>query len=106
MVRMAQTSGEPKDRPAVIVSREQSLSGLPEVIVVPFSKSFRLPPPAGVSCSAGDGGLPHDSIALCPLVKAVPKHRFMERLGVLPDSLFAEILSGVGHAIDLAEASG
>lgn len=92
-----------KVRPAVVVSREAIISGQPEVIVVPLSASIRLGSPAGVKCSAGDGGLPEDSIALCPLVKAMPKGTFKDRLGELPQELFWMVLSGVQHAIHADE---
>lgn len=53
-------------RPAVVVSREDAISGRPDVIIVPFSSTVFLRAPAGVPCRAGVAGLQKDSVALCP----------------------------------------
>jgi mRNA-degrading endonuclease toxin of MazEF toxin-antitoxin module len=92
-----------KERPAVVVSRETMISGNKEVIVVPMSSSIPLGAPAGVRCFAGGNGLTEDSIALCPLVKAVPKTVFKDYVGELPHAEFADILKGVQHAIHADE---
>lgn len=92
-----------EERPAVVVSREDAISGRPEVIIVPFSSTVPLRAPAGVACSAGVAGLDRDSVALCPLVKAVAKKRFKEHVGEMPESLFRAVLRGVGYAVDIGE---
>ena len=94
-----------KLRPAVVISRANTISSNKEVIVVPFSATIRLRPPAGVSCSAGTGGLPSDCVALCPLVKSVSKKIFKQCLGELPDREFSKILNGVQQAIHADEYS-
>ena len=92
-----------KDRPAIVVSREAMISGQPEIIVVPFSSKIRLGSPAGVACRQGTGNLGEDSIALCPLVKSLPKKCFKKYVGDLPHAEFSQVLEGVKHAIHADE---
>ena len=92
-----------KVRPAIVVSRENMISGNKEIIVVPLSATIKLGAPAGVKCFAGMGDLEEDSTALCPLVKALPKSVFKDYIGDLPHSEFGLVLKGVQHAIHADE---
>ncbi|MBI4569705.1 MAG: type II toxin-antitoxin system PemK/MazF family toxin [Planctomycetes bacterium] len=93
-----------KARPAAVLTRESAISSLPEIVVVPFSTSFRSAPTSvGVRCPAGVGGLQKDCVAACWLVGAAHKKRFLRRIGMLPSDYLWRIIEGVLHSLHFDE---
>lgn len=84
--------GEPgKNRPAVIVSSERVLAGLPgePVVVVPLSSSTQrspLRPDVGAV-----PGLDRPSRAVCGAVRGVARSRLLRPLGALPRDAVTEV---------------
>ena len=101
--------GEPgKHRPAVVVSSDRMLAGLPDepVVVVPLSSSAAasaLRP--GVS-GAGQG-VERPSRALCGAVRGLARARLLRKLGTLEPDALAEVDRALALVLglDLARAA-
>ena len=70
-----------KRRPVLIVSRDEVIPALNNIIVAPVTSTIRAIPtciPVGI-----DEGIDHDSVATFDNLAAVPKHVLTKRLGKL-----------------------
>lgn len=96
----AQLPGETKERPALVVSVNARNQFGNSVLVVPLTTNSR-PAPTHVSLSAGEGGLPHESVARCENVTTLPKSLLTRGpLGVpLPATRMREIVLAVVRAM-------
>lgn len=84
--------GEPgKTRPAIVISSERILAGLPDepVVVVPLSSSV---PPSPLRPEIGsESGLDRPSRAVCGSIRGIARSRLLRPLGVLPPATLAEL---------------
>ncbi|MHB8532273.1 MAG: type II toxin-antitoxin system PemK/MazF family toxin [Solirubrobacteraceae bacterium] len=88
----ASRPGEPgKHRPAVLVSSDRVLAGLPDepVVVVPLSRSL---PPSAHRPEVGAGqGVERPSRAICGAVRGLARSRLLRHLGSLTPVTLAEV---------------
>ncbi len=70
-----------KRRPVLIVSRNEAIPVLNNVVVAPITSTVR-PIPTNISVGPSEG-IDHDSVANFDSLVAVPKALLTERLGVL-----------------------
>lgn len=80
-----------KTRPAVVVQNELANRSSPTVTVVPLSSQLARVFPFQVRLAAGEGGLEHESKALCEQIRTVSRDRLRRRLGKLPVQRMDEI---------------
>lgn len=74
-------------RPVLILQADPLNAFLRTAVVVPFTTNLRWSQfPFCVSVSAGEGGLPSDSVALCHQVRVLDRTRLLRRLGQLSDA--------------------
>lgn len=88
----AAKKGEPgKNRPAIVVSVDEILTGLDEelVVVVPLSSS-RAPSLLRPSVSSEEG-IDHASVAICRGIRAVARSRLLRHIGHPAAETFAQI---------------
>lgn len=98
----AARTGEPgKHRPAVVVSADELLTGLPDelVVVVPVSSS-RSRTPLRPLISPRQG-VDVESVAVCRGVRAVSRARLVQRLGVVEPATLRELESALGHILGI-----
>jgi mRNA interferase MazF len=94
--------GEPgKNRPAIVVSADELLSGSAEelVVVVPLSSSrapSRLRPPVPASA-----GIDNDSAAIPRAVRALARRRLLRRLGRVEPATLAEVTQALAIVLCL-----
>jgi len=84
--------GEPaKNRPAVVVSVDDLLTGDPSelIVVVPVSSS-RTPTPLRPILRPGEG-VDTDSVAVCRAIRGLTRARFLRHLGTLTDTTMQQI---------------
>ena len=80
------------ERPAIILQETGLISGLTTVIVLPLTTNMkRLTLPTTRMIPAGEGGLKHDSVALCHQIQVRGKARLLNRLGELSEDRLGEI---------------
>lgn len=88
--------GEPaKHRPAIILSCEEMLTGVPTelVVVIPVSSSrtaTRLRPSVTT-----DEGVDVDSVAVCRAIRAIARGRLVRHLGVVNDQTMSQIENSI-----------
>ncbi len=84
-------------RPALILqSDEYNATALNTVIVVPFTSNLNLADyKPNVYVTAKESGLSKDSVAIIPLVTALDKMCFIEKISLLPLSIVEEINNAV-----------
>ena len=84
-------------RPAVVLqSDEYNATALNTVVVVPFTSNLNLVDyKPNVYVSAEDSGLSKNSVAIVPLVTALDKTCFIEKISSLPSSVVDEIYNVV-----------
>lgn len=80
-----------KTRPAIVVQNELANRSSPTVTVVPLTSQVARVYPFQVRLAAGEGGLEHESKALCEQIRTVSRDRFRRRLGKLPAQRVAEL---------------
>lgn len=80
-----------KTRPAIVLQNELANKSSPTVTVIPLSTSVGRVFPFQVLIPAGEGGLEHDSKALCEQIRTLSTKRLLNRLGSLPPSRMEEI---------------
>ena len=89
-------------RPAVLLQDDILTPALTTVIVVPLTTNLRrLTTQPTLLLSAGEGGLPQDSVVLCYQVQVRGKARLLSRLGALAPERLKEIQDGVLNALGL-----
>jgi len=99
----AARSGEPgKNRPAVIVSVDELLTGLQDelIVVVPLSSSRQpsaLRPPV-----APGAGVDQDSAAVCRAVRAVARSRLLRPIGQTSPETLDEVERALATILGLA----
>jgi mRNA interferase MazF len=88
----AARSGEPgRNRPAVIVSIDELLTGTEdELIVVVSLSSSRAPSLLRPKVKSAEG-IDSDSAAICRAVRAISRRRLLRRLGAIEPHTLAEI---------------
>ena len=90
-------------RPVIIVSHDgfNQAPGWRSVIVVPVSTSSAQARrgPTVVPLSAGVGGIPKDSVALCHQVTTLDRSKLTSQIGELSESL----LNAIGEALKIAQ---
>ncbi len=75
-------------RPVLVLQPDPLNAFLRTIVVVPFTTNLRWACfPFCVPVSAGDGGLPSDSVALCHQIRVAGKSRLVRRLGRLPEAV-------------------
>jgi mRNA interferase MazF len=87
-----------KRRPVLIVSRNEVIPVIRNVVVAPVTSTLRSIPsniPLGPS-----EGLDHDSVANFDDIRTVPKSLLTVRLGALPSSRHAELCTALGAMAD------
>ena len=84
-------------RPALVLqSDEYNATALNTVVVVPFTSNLNLVDyKTNVYVSAEDSGLSKNSVAIVPLVTALDKTCFIEKISSLPSSVVDEIYNAV-----------
>ena len=84
-------------RPALVLqSDEYNATALNTVVVVPFTSNLNLVDyKPNVYVSAEDSGLSKNSVAIVPLVTALDKTCFIEKISSLPSSVVDEIYNAV-----------
>ena len=84
-------------RPAVVLqSDEYNATALNTVVVVPFTSNLILADyKPNVYVTAEDSGLSKNSVAINPLVTALDKTCFIEKISSLPSSVVDEIYNAV-----------
>ena len=84
-------------RPALVLqSDEYNATALHTVVVVPFTSNLNLVDyKPNVYVSAEDSGLSKNSVAIVPLVTALDKTCFIEKISSLPSSVVDEIYNVV-----------
>jgi mRNA interferase MazF len=95
--------GEPgKNRPAIVISVDELLTGAADelIVVVPLSSS-RAPSQLRPRVSPEDG-IDNESAAICRAVRAVSRRRLLRRLG----TLHADTLSEVERSLALVLGLG
>lgn len=80
-----------KTRPAIVLQNELANKNSPTVTVIPLSTSVGRVFPFQVLIPAGEGGLEHDSKALCEQIRTLSTKRLLNRLGSLPPERMEEI---------------
>lgn len=85
-----------KQRPAIVLQNELANRSSPTVTVIPVTSQTARVYPFQVRLPAGEGGLPHDSKALCEQIRTVARERIGDRLG----RLSAERLNEIRAALD------
>jgi len=94
--------GEPgKNRPAIVVSVDQILTGADDelVVVVPISSS-RAPSPLRPRVSPEEG-VDTESLAICRGVRAVTRTRLLRRLGTLKAETLREVEQGLARILGI-----
>ena len=89
-------------RPAVVLqSDEFNATSLNTVIVVPFTSNLNLADyKPNVYVTAEDSGLTKDSVAIIPLVTALDRVCFIEKISSLPPAVVNEIYNAVIEMIN------
>ena len=84
-------------RPALVLqSDEYNATALNTVVVVPFTSNLNLVDyKPNVYVTAEDSGLSKNSVAIIPLVTALDKTCFIEKISSLPSSVVDEIYNAV-----------
>jgi len=73
------------------------------VIVIPFTKTLKLQRlPTCLLVPTGEGGLRHDSVALCHQIRALDKSGILNYWGTLPASRMSEIDKIVLYTIGIS----
>jgi mRNA interferase MazF len=80
-----------KTRPAVVLQNDLANRSSPTITVVPISSRVDRVFPFQVRISAGEGGLGHESKALCEQIRTVARARLVQYLGHLPSERLQEI---------------
>ena len=80
-----------KTRPAIVLQNDLANRSSATVTVVPVSSKLGRVYPFQVRIPAGEGGLPHDSKALCEQIRTVSRERIGRRTGRLPAARLDEI---------------
>ncbi len=107
MAKLQPRSGSEQqgNRPVMVMSHD-SFNDNPRwrsIIVIPFSTSPTQSQrgPTAVMIVAGDGGLKHDSIAVCHQVTTLDRAKLGKRLGKLSETAMANVEAGLKAATDL-----
>lgn len=98
----AARKGEPgKNRPAIIISVDQILSGVEDelVVVVPLSSS-RAPSPLRPRVAPAEG-VDAESLAICRGVRAVARSRLLRRLGEVTPETLHEVEQGLAKILGI-----
>jgi len=102
---------ETKRRPAVVVSSDEIISELDDVLVVPIlptngnARSFSIE----VSTHTADGkaaGLEIDSVIECTVIATIPKMLLIERLGHFPPAVMRRVDEALAAAIGVHGIGG
>jgi mRNA interferase MazF len=80
-----------KSRPAIVLQNDLANRSSPTVTVIPISSKLGRIYPFQVRLSAGEGGLPRESKALCEQIRTVSRERIGERLGQIPSPRLEEL---------------
>lgn len=92
-------------RPVIVVSHDgfNEEPNWRTIIVVPLSTSINQARRelTSIPLFAGEGGLPHDSVALCHQVTTLDKAKVREKLGSLSQSEMIEIETGLKESMRL-----
>jgi mRNA interferase MazF len=92
-------------RPAIVVSHDalNAVETWRSIIVVPITSSERQAKRylTTVPLSAGEGGLPHASVALCHQVTTLDRSKFVERSGILSGKALQAVAEGLVVALAL-----
>ena len=92
-------------RPVIIVSHDSfnTTPGWRSIIVVPVSTSAAQGArgPTVAYLSAGEGGLPKDSLALCHQTTTLDRTKLTTRLGELSETSLADVASSLKASLDL-----
>lgn len=91
-------------RPVVVLQNDAINRATRTVLAIPFTTNLRRAAlPTCVQISQGDGGLMHDSVALCHQLRVLDQSRLTKRLGVLRaasiESIDASVLFTLGIVI-------
>lgn len=89
------------ERPALIVQNNPFTSSLPTVLIVPFTSTPGATRFPGTLVVQPDGrnGLKLPSVALVFQLRALDKRSCQQRLGVLDQSVFDDVLALIDHLI-------
>ena len=79
-------------RPAIVFEDDRLIPATLTVVVIPFTTNLRMQRlPTCVLAPAGEGGLRHDSVAICHQIRALDKRGLVEHWGELPAARLAEV---------------
>ena len=90
-------------RPVIVVSRDAINQYSPVVVIVPVTDARNVSRryPSDVAVSAGDSGLPMDSVALTAQVRAIARSRLLRQRGRLSPDVMQEISAALRITLDL-----
>lgn len=95
-------------RPAIVISHDalNSVETWRSIVIVPITTSKRQAKRnlTTVPLAVGEGGLQHDSIALCHQVTTLDRSKFIERSGILSAEVLKAVGEGIVVALDLTSA--
>jgi|SRR5947209_3976685 len=106
--RLSPRSGSEQkgERPVIVLSHDafNETPSWRSVIVIPCSTSGaqRRRGPTAVFLSAGTGGLPEASVAVCHQITTLDRSKLTRRIGALPEPALRTVEDGLRAAVDLA----
>jgi mRNA interferase MazF len=106
--RLSPRSGSEQqgERPVIVMSHDafNETPAWRSVIVIPCSTSSaqRRRGPTAVLLSAGTGGLPEGSVAICHQITTLDRSKLTRRIGSLPEPALRTVEDGLRAAVDLA----
>ena len=79
-------------RPAIVFQDSITIPTTRTVIVIPITTNSKLAAsPICYPLHRGEGGLSHDSVALCFHIRATDKKRLLHRIGALSPQILADV---------------
>ena len=83
-------------RPVLVVQNDVGNKYSPTVIAAAVTSQLgKAKLPTHIALSAGDYGLPKDSVVLLEQIRTIDKRRLRERIGELPDNLMQKVNDGL-----------
>ena len=79
-------------RPVLVIQVDALNSFLRTIAIVPLTSNLKWARfPFCVLVPAGEGGLPHDSLALCHQIRVVDKSRLLRRWGAVSEATLGQV---------------
>lgn len=89
-------------RPVLIVQNDSINTHARTTVAIPFTTNRRRASlPSCVLVAAGEGGLGHDSVALCNQVRVLDSDRLESRLGALSEPVMEEVENSLLYTLGI-----